>query len=39
MGTRRKNMSTTKDRVKTRPISGKEEGTSKGQIGKLQLSN
>jgi hypothetical protein len=33
MGMRTKNISTTKDRVKTRPASGEEEGTSKGQIG------
>ena len=36
---RTKNINTTKDGVKTRPANGKEEGTSKGQIGKLPLSN
>ena len=34
-----KDMSTIKDGVKTGPASGKGEGTSKGQIGKLSLSN
>jgi hypothetical protein len=34
-----KDISTTKDGVKTGPASGKEEGTSKGQIGKQPLSN
>jgi hypothetical protein len=34
-----KDISTTKDGVKTGPASGKEEGTSKGQIGKLLLSS
>ena len=33
------NISTTKDEVKTGPTNGKGEGTSKGQIGKLPLSN
>jgi hypothetical protein len=36
---RTKNICTTKDGVKTRPASGKEEDLSKGQIGKLPLSN
>jgi hypothetical protein len=36
---RTKNISTTKDGVKTRPTSEKEEDLSKGQIGKLPLSN
>ena len=36
---RTKNINTTKDGVKTRPANGKGEGTSKGQIGKLSLSN
>jgi hypothetical protein len=36
---RTKNINTTKDGVKTRPANGKEEGTSKGHIGKLLLSN
>jgi hypothetical protein len=36
---RTKNINTTKDEVKTRPANGKGEGTSKGQIGKLPLSN
>jgi hypothetical protein len=35
MGIRTKDISTTKDGVKTRPASEKEEDTSKGQIGKL----
>jgi hypothetical protein len=39
MGIRTMDLSTTKDGVKTRPASEKEEGTSKGQIGKLPLSN
>jgi hypothetical protein len=39
MGIRTKDISTTKDGVKTGPANGKEEGTSKGQIGKLPLSN
>ena len=34
-----KDISTTKDRVKTRPTDEKEGGTSKGQIGKQPLSN
>jgi hypothetical protein len=36
---RSKNINTTKDGVKTRPTNGKGGGTSKGQIGKLPLSN
>jgi hypothetical protein len=36
---RTKNINTTKDGVKTGPANGKGEGTSKGQIGKLPLSN
>jgi hypothetical protein len=36
---RTKNINTTKDRVKTRSANGKGEGTSKGYIGKLSLSN
>jgi hypothetical protein len=32
-------INTIEDRVKTGPASGKEEGTSKGQIGKSPLSN
>jgi hypothetical protein len=36
---RTKNINTTKDGVKTRPVNGKGEGTSKVQIGKLPLSN
>jgi hypothetical protein len=36
---RTKNISTTKDGVKTRPASGKEEDMSKVHIGKLPLSN
>jgi hypothetical protein len=36
---RTKDMSTIKDGVKTRPANGKGEGTSKGEIGKLSLSN
>jgi hypothetical protein len=39
MGIRTKDMGTIKDGVKTGPASGKGEGTSKGQIGKLPLSN
>jgi hypothetical protein len=39
MGIRTKDINTTKDGVKTRLANGKEEGTSKGQIGKLPLSN
>jgi hypothetical protein len=39
MGMRGKDIITTKDGVKIGPASGKEEGTSKGQIGKLPLSN
>jgi hypothetical protein len=39
MDIRTKDISTTKDGVKTRPASGKEEDTSKGQIGKLPFSN
>jgi hypothetical protein len=39
MGIRTKDISTTKYGVKTRPASEKGEGTSKGQIGKLPLSN
>jgi hypothetical protein len=39
MGIRTKNRSTIKDGVKTGPTNGKEEGTSKGQRGKLPLSN
>jgi hypothetical protein len=34
-----KDISTTKDGVKTRPADEKEGGTSKGQIGKHPLSN
>jgi hypothetical protein len=34
-----KDMSTIKDGVKSEPANGKGEGTSKGQIGKLPLSN
>jgi hypothetical protein len=36
---RTKDINTTKDGVKTRPTGGKEKDTSKGQIGKLPLSN
>jgi hypothetical protein len=36
---RTKNISATKDGVKTRPASGKEKDMSKGQISKLPLSN
>jgi hypothetical protein len=39
MGIRTKGISTTKDGVKIGPVNGKEEGTSKGQIGKLPLSD
>jgi hypothetical protein len=39
MGIRTKDISTTKDVVKTRPADEKEGGTSKGQIGKQPLSN
>jgi hypothetical protein len=34
-----KDISTTKDEVKIGPASGRGEGTSKGQIDKLPLSN
>jgi hypothetical protein len=34
-----KNISTIKDGVKTEPVNEKGEGVSKGQIGKLPLSN
>jgi hypothetical protein len=34
-----KHISTIKDGVETGPTNGKGEGTSKGQIGKLPLSN
>jgi hypothetical protein len=34
-----KDISAIKDGVKTRPVNGKGEDTSKGQIGKLLLSN
>jgi hypothetical protein len=34
-----KDISTIKDGFKTGPANGKGEGTSKGQIGKLPLSN
>ena len=34
-----KDISTTKDGVKTRPADEKEGGTSNGQIGKQPLSN
>jgi hypothetical protein len=36
---RTNDISTTKDGVWTGPANGKGEGTSKGQIGKLPLSN
>jgi hypothetical protein len=36
---RTKNINTIKHGVKTRPANGKGEGTSKGQIGTLPLSN
>jgi hypothetical protein len=39
MGIRIKDIGTTEDGVKTRHASGKEGGTSKGQIGKLPHSN
>jgi hypothetical protein len=39
MGIRTKDISTIKDGVKIGPANGKGEGTSKGQIGKLPLSN
>jgi hypothetical protein len=39
MGIRTKNISTIKDGVKTGPANGKGEAASKGQIGKLPLSN
>jgi hypothetical protein len=39
MDIRTKDISNIKDGVKTIPTSGKEEDTSKGQIGKLPLSN
>jgi hypothetical protein len=39
MGIRTKDISTIKDGVKTGPANVNEEGTSKGQIGKLSLSN
>jgi hypothetical protein len=39
MGIRTKDISTTKDGVKTGPANGNGEGTSKGQISKLPLSN
>jgi hypothetical protein len=39
MGIRTKDISTTKDGVQTEPAGGKEEDTSKSQIGKLPLSN
>ena len=39
MSIRTTDISTIKDGVKTEPANGKEEGTSKGQIGKLLLSN
>jgi hypothetical protein len=34
-----KDISTIKDGIKTGPANGKGEGTSKGQINKLSLSN
>jgi hypothetical protein len=34
-----KDISTIKDGVKIGPTNGKGQGTSKGQIGKLSLSN
>jgi hypothetical protein len=34
-----KHINTIKDGVETGPANGKGEGTSKGQIGKLPLSN
>jgi hypothetical protein len=39
MSIKTKDISTTKDGVKTGPVRGKEEDTSKGQICKLPLSN
>jgi hypothetical protein len=39
MRIRTKDISTTEDGVKIGPTSGKGEGTSKGQIGKLPLPN
>jgi hypothetical protein len=39
MGIKIKNISTTKDGVKTRLASGKEKDMSKGQISKLPLSS
>jgi hypothetical protein len=39
MGIRTKDISNTEDGVKTGPTSGKGEGMSKGQIGKLPLPN
>jgi hypothetical protein len=36
---RTKNISTTKDEVRTEPANEKGGGVSKGQIGKLPLSN
>jgi hypothetical protein len=39
MDIRTKDISTIEDGVKTGPTSGKREGTSKGEIGKLPLSN
>jgi hypothetical protein len=36
---RTKDISTTKDGIRMGPANGKEEGTSKGQIGKQPLSN
>jgi hypothetical protein len=39
MGIRTKDISTTKDGVKTGPVGGKGEDTCKGQIGKFPLSN
>jgi hypothetical protein len=39
MGIRTKDINTTKDGVKIGPANGKGEGTSKGQTGKLPLSN
>jgi hypothetical protein len=39
MGIRTKDMSTIKDGVEIRPANGKVEGMSKGQTGKLLLSN
>jgi hypothetical protein len=39
MDIRTKDISTIEDGVKTGPSNGKGEGTSKGEIGKLPLSN